>query len=37
MKKISKHISIPEELFNKVLAYKKEHHITYSEEICNMI
>ena len=37
MKKISKHISIPEELFNKVLVYKKEHHITYSEEICNMI
>lgn len=37
MKKISKHISIPEELFNKVLAYKTEHHITYSDEICNMI
>lgn len=35
--KLNRHITIPEELHDKVLTYKKENNTSYSEEICNMI
>ena len=34
---LNRHICIPEELHEKVLAYKKENNTSYSKEICNMI
>lgn len=37
MKKIDRHLSIPEELHSKVLFYMKEENKNYSEVICNMI
>ncbi|MDO5556928.1 MAG: hypothetical protein Q4G05_01605 [Clostridia bacterium] len=35
--KLSRHITISEELHDKVMTYKKENHTSYSEEITNMI
>lgn len=34
---VNRHVTIPKELHDKVVAYKKENGNSYSSEICNML
>lgn len=34
---VNRHVTIPKELHDKIVAYKKENYTTYSKEICNLI
>lgn len=34
---VNRHVTIPKELHDKVVAYKKENGNSYSGEICNML
>lgn len=34
---VNRHVTIPKELHDKIVTYKKENNTTYSKEICNMI